>query len=117
MSDYRDDVVLSVLCPTCGEVDLASDQVWLVLATAADRSHYRFHCSTCDQSVRRHADETVIALLAELVAVEELVIPAEALESHVGPPLTSDDLLDLMLALGDNAATDRVGPASIPAVA
>jgi hypothetical protein len=106
MSDYRDDVVLSVLCPTCGEVYLASDQVWLVLASAAERSHYRFHCSTCDQSVRRHADETVIALLAELVAVEELVIPAEALESHVGPPLTSDDLLDLMLALEAPTATE-----------
>jgi hypothetical protein len=39
MSDYRDDVVLSVVCPACGEVDLASDQVWLVLARAVDRSH------------------------------------------------------------------------------
>ena len=112
MSDYRDDVILSVLCPTCGEVDLASDQVWLVLASAADRSHYRFHCSTCDQSVRRHADETVIALLAELVAVEELVIPAEALESHDGPALTSDDLLDLMLALEEHTATAGVTAAA-----
>jgi hypothetical protein len=112
MSDYRDDVVLSVLCPTCGEVDLAADQVWLVLASAADRSHYRFHCSTCDQSVRRHADETVIALLTELVAVEQLAIPAEALESHDGPALTSDDLLDLMLALGEHAATDRATAAA-----
>ena len=103
MSEYSNDDVLSVLCPSCGEVDLMSDQVWLVIASAAERSHYRFRCSTCDQSVRRHADETVIALLAELVAVEELHIPAEALESHGGPPLTSDDLLDLMLAL--DAAT------------
>ena len=52
----------------------------------------------------RHADETVVALLAELVAVEELEIPAEALESHDGPPLTSDDLLDLVLALERHAA-------------
>jgi hypothetical protein len=112
MSDHRDDVILTVLCPTCGEVDLASDQVWLVLANVADRSHYRFHCSTCDQSVRRHADETVIALLAGLVAVEELAIPAEALESHVGPALTSDDLLDLMLALEVLAATESVTAAA-----
>lgn len=107
MSDYRDDVVLSVFCPSCGEVDLTSDQVWLVIASAADRSHYGFRCSTCDQSVRRHADETVVALLAALVAVEELDIPAEALEPHDGPLLTPDDLLDLMLALEEHAATER----------
>jgi hypothetical protein len=104
MSDFRDDVVLTVFCPTCGEVDLTSDQVWLVIATAADRSHYAFHCATCDQSVRRPADETVVALLSELVAVEGLEIPAEALESHDGPPLTTDDLLDLVLALEGHAA-------------
>ena len=103
MSDYRDDVVLSVVCPSCGEVDLTSDQVWLVIANAAD-SHYRLRCANCDRSVSRHADETVVALLVELVAVEELEIPAEALESHDRPPLTSDDLLDLVLALEQHAA-------------
>jgi acyl carrier protein len=104
MSDYRDDVVLTVICPTCGEVDLTTDQVWLVIASAADRSHYRFRCASCNQSVRRPADETVVALLAELVAVEEFDIPDEALETHDGPPLTSDDLLDLVLALEQTAA-------------
>jgi hypothetical protein len=37
------------------------------------------------------------------VAVEELEVPDEA---HDGPPLTSDDLLDLLLALDMNAATN-----------
>lgn len=104
MSDYRNGVVLSVRCPSCGEVDLPADQVWLVLASAKARSHYGFRCSSCNQSVSRHADDTVIALLAELVAVEELEIPAEALERHDGPPLTPDDLLDLLLALEEHAA-------------
>jgi predicted RNA-binding Zn-ribbon protein involved in translation (DUF1610 family) len=107
MSDYRNDVVLSVLCPSCGEVDLTSDQVWLVITSAKSRSHYRFRCSDCGQSVSRHADDTVVALLSELVAVEELEIPAEALESHDGPPLTSDDLLDLVLALEEHTASGR----------
>jgi hypothetical protein len=105
MSDYRDDVVLTVLCPACGEVDLTSDQVWLVIASVSSRSHYGFRCSNCEQSVSRHADESVVAVLAQLVAVEELEIPAEALESHDGPPLTPDDLLDLVLALEEHAAT------------
>ncbi len=101
MTDYRQDVVLSVLCPTCGEVDLTTDQVWLVIASEPDRSHYGFRCSTCERSVSRPADVEVIAVLAELVAVEELEIPAEALEAHDGPTLTTDDLLDLMLALDE----------------
>ena len=105
MNDYRNGVVLSVLCPSCGEVDLSSDQVWLVIANSPNRSHYLFRCTTCEQAVSRHADDTVIALLAELVAVEELEIPAEALESHDGPPLTPDDLLDLLLALEEHEAT------------
>jgi hypothetical protein len=104
MSDYRQDVVLSVLCPTCGEVDLTSDRVWLVIASEPDRSHYGFRCSTCERTVSRPADGDVIALLAEFVAVEELEIPAEALEPHDGPALTTDDLLDLMLALDEPAS-------------
>jgi hypothetical protein len=99
MDDYRNDVVLSVLCPSCGEVDLTSDQVWLVISSVPSRSHYGFRCSGCEQSVSRHADEAVVAVLADLVAVEELEVPAEALESHDGPPLTTDDLIDLVLAL------------------
>ena len=105
MSDYRNDVVLSVLCPSCGEVDLTSAQVWLVIASVPSRSHYGFRCSSCEQSVSRYADDAVVAVLADLVAVEELDIPAEALESHDGPPLTPDDLIDLVLALEEHSAT------------
>jgi hypothetical protein len=106
MSDHRNDVVLSALCPSCGEVDLTPDQLWLVLASAPDRSHYRFRCSSCEQSVSHHADDAVVAVLATLVAVEELEIPDEALEPHDGPPLTTDDLLDLLLALEVHAPAD-----------
>jgi hypothetical protein len=49
MNDYGNGVVLSVLCPSCGEVDLSSDQVWLVTANAPNRSHSRFRCTTCEQ--------------------------------------------------------------------
>jgi hypothetical protein len=112
MSDYGNGVVLSVFCPSCGEVDLTSDQLWLVIANVASRSHYRFRCSSCEQSVTRHADETVVALLAPLVAVEELEIPAEALESHDGPLLTTDDLLDLLIDLEEHAATVHAAASS-----
>ncbi len=95
----NDDLVFSVLCPRCGEIDLGYDQVWLVVASTPDRSHYCFHCTRCGQLERVHATDAVVAILAELVAVEALDVPAEALEAHHGSALTLDDLLDLMLAL------------------
>ena len=40
------------------------------------------------------------------VHVRKIRIPAEALEEHTGPPLTMDDLLDLML---DTSSQDASG--------
>ena len=88
----------TVSCSHCGEVDLATDQLWLVVPTSGG-AHFDFHCPGCGQYVRRALDDTEVDLLAPLVAVEELDVPPEALEPHDGPPLTVDDLIDLMLAL------------------
>ena len=88
-----------VECPCCGPVDLGSDQLWLVLATAPGRSHFAFHCPGCGRTERRPADADTVAVLSPLVAVEELDVPAEALEAHEGSALTTDDLIDLMLTL------------------
>jgi hypothetical protein len=99
------DLQISVHCPDCGEVDLAAEQLWLVLTSATGNAHYDFLCPICDAHVRHHADQATVELLAPLVAVEELHVPAEALESHVGSPLTLDDLIDLMLGLECFAAT------------
>ncbi len=48
-------------------------------------------------------------MLSGLVAVEELDVPAEALEAHEGSALTTDDLIDLMLTL---AAHEAARPAT-----
>jgi hypothetical protein len=90
---------ITASCPDCGEVDLAAGQLWLVLAGATGNDHYEFLCPGCAAHVRHYADPATVELLAPLVPVEELDIPAEALESHVGSPLTLDDLIDLMLSL------------------
>jgi hypothetical protein len=49
--------------------------------------------------VRHSANGATVAVLQCRIPVETLEIPAEALESHDGSALTSDDLIDLMLAL------------------
>jgi hypothetical protein len=43
-------------------------------------------------------------VLMQLLPVEEVTLPAEALETHAGPALTTDDLIDLMVGLDDHAA-------------
>lgn len=86
-------------CPRCGDLDVTAEQMWLVLTDGADRDHYFFHCPGCGQHVRRKAHAITVRLLERLVPVERIEIPAEALEPHDGPPLTEDDLIDLMLTL------------------
>lgn len=85
-------------CPSCGEVELAVDQLWLVIPSVG-RCHFDFHCPGCETHVVSTIEPQQAELLAALVAVEELDVPEEALEQHDGPALTSDDLIDLMLSL------------------
>ena len=96
MSDVRH---FAASCPRCGDLDVTAEQMWLVLTDRADRDHYVFHCPGCGQHVRRNAHAITVRLLERLVPVERIEIPAEALESHDGPQLTEDDLIDLMLTL------------------
>ena len=85
-------------CPRCGDLDVSAEQMWLVLTDRSEMNHYFFHCPGCGQHVRRKAHAITVRLLERLVPVETIEIPAEALELHDGPPLTEDDLIDLMLA-------------------
>jgi len=86
-------------CPRCGDLDVSAEQMWLVLTDRSERDHYVFHCPGCGQHVRRKAHAITVRLLERLVPVERIEIPAEALEPHDGPPLTEDDLIELMLTL------------------
>jgi hypothetical protein len=90
---------LTVCCPVCGEVELLAEQMWLVVTGVPGRDHYGVACPGCSRTFRRPADPATVALLARLLPVEELDIPAEALEGHAGPTITVDDVLDAMLSL------------------
>ena len=107
------EIAISASCPDCGEVELAVDQLWLVLTGATGTDHYDFRCPDCAALVRHAADEATVALLSPLVPVEELDVPAEALERHVGSPLTLDDLIDLMLSL--DGLDESAPPAGVAA--
>ena len=89
-------------CPDCGEVELTSADVRLMVCSYSPMSYYAFRCTTCGDEVRKPADDHVVSLLLS-GGVEALVweLPAEALEPHEGPAICYDDVLDFALKLSD----------------
>ena len=108
-----DNLILDADCPRCGLVELTRDQAWVVLASEPSLSHYAFTCPQCATCVRHHADDVIIEVLAPLLAVEVLDVPAEALEVRTGPALTTDDLLDFCLALDAAQCVTAAQPATV----
>lgn len=96
---------IKATCPVCGEVDLTSADVALVVCSVPDWSYYAFDCPGCVAQVRKPADRRVVSLLLSGgVEVTHWRVPAEALEDKAGPPLTYDDLLDFALQLSGRDA-------------
>ena len=98
------DSLITTRCTYCGDVDLLAEQMWLVLTEPRERTHFAFRCPECEQVTRHQVDDETLSVLVQLIPVEEVSVPAEALETHAGPPLTADDLIDLMVGLDDDAA-------------
>jgi hypothetical protein len=94
---------IKATCPGCGEVEMTSYDVALMVCTHAPLSYYRFSCPSCRQEVRKPADDHVISLLMSGgVRATIWELPAEALEPKSGPALDYDDLLDFALHLSEN---------------
>lgn len=87
-------------CPSCGDVELTSAQVRLVVCSIADWSFYAFTCHTCHDEVRKPAACDAITLLQSAGVLAEMwAVPAEAIERHDGPAISYDDVLDFALRL------------------
>ena len=87
--------IIKATCPSCGDVELSRDQVRLVVHPLAERSFYGFTCTLCGDVVRKPAGDEVVRLLTMGgVVAERVLVPAEALERHSGPPINADDVLD-----------------------
>jgi hypothetical protein len=91
-------------CPACGDVQLQINDLTVRVCDDEDTpGAYRFQCPGCEQTVSRPASPRIIELLVSAGAPHELwTWPAELAEARSGPPLTSDDLLDLHVLLADD---------------
>jgi hypothetical protein len=92
-------------CPDCGDISLTPADVDLRTCTPTpDRSSYHFTCPQCMQMIDKAAPSNVIALLVSGgVKPHPWTIPAEWFEPKIGPPLTYDDILDLVLVLENDS--------------
>ena len=91
---------IKATCHSCGEVELTSADVTLMVCSYAPLSYYTFECTSCGSQVRKPADDHVVSLLLS-GGVEAVVweLPAEAREPHEGPTIGYDDVLDFALQL------------------
>lgn len=95
-------------CPICGDVDLAPSDMSVTHAPAAGWAYYSFACPICGEPVSGQADpDTVDLLLGAGVSEQRIDVPAEALEVHIGSPISPDDVLDAVLWLRARS-TDQI---------
>lgn len=87
-------------CPTCGDVELTTRDVRVLLCSSTYESSYAFQCPSCRLAIAKPAEPRVVdVLLASGIALTVWHMPAELDEVHTGPAISYDDLLDFHFKL------------------
>lgn len=82
-------------CPTCGDVELTTDDVRVLLCSTTYESSYAFQCPSCRVAVAKPAEPRVVdVLLASGITLSVWHMPAELDEVHAGAAISYDDLLE-----------------------
>ena len=93
--------IIKVQCVHCmTESQVGPSAIHVTIFDAGSNHYYEFFCPACFELVRLPADLDVQEKLAVAdVSFDMIHIPLELLEDRSGPPLTVDDLLELVLDL------------------
>lgn len=94
--------IIKAICEGCGEVHLTPEQIILNVYEGedehfalADMAFYEFECPECEAHTEKPAPELIRFLLVSAECLVRIIhLPLELLETHSGPPLTFDDLID-----------------------
>jgi hypothetical protein len=96
-------------CPTCGDVELTTRDVRVLLCSTTYESSYAFQCPSCRVAVAKPAEARVVdVLLAAGISLSVWHMPAELEEVKTGPPISHDDLLEFHFQLSNVADLDSV---------
>lgn len=101
-------------CPTCGDVELTTRDVRVLLCSTTYESSYAFQCPSCRVAVAKPAEARVVdVLLASGISLTVWHMPAELDEAKSGPPITYDDLLEFHFELGGGATVASLTAGSV----
>lgn len=90
-------------CTICGDVELTVADVEVHVCETTEVGEYVFDCPRCAAPVRRTAEARIIDLLvASGVRLVSWTVPAEVFETHDGPLIDHDDLLNFHEMLADD---------------
>lgn len=82
-------------CPTCGDVELTTRDVQVLLCATTNEGSYAFRCPACRVAVSKPAEPRIVdVLVASGVRLSVWQLPAELEEEHTGAPISYDDLLE-----------------------
>lgn len=82
-------------CPTCGDVELTTRDVQVLLCATTNEGSYAFRCPACRLAVSKPAEPRIVdVLVASGVRLSVWQMPAELDEVHSGAPISYDDLLE-----------------------
>lgn len=92
--------VVWATCPTCGDVELTSEQVQIQTCISDGSSTYSFVCPSCSLIANKPATASVVeSLSAAGSKIVAWTFPAELAETKIGPAICHNDLLDFHSAL------------------
>ena len=81
-------------CPTCGDVEVTTAEVQVLVCPSTASSSYAFVCPRCRLTVTKQTEAHIVDLLISAgVRTVTWTPPAELAEVHHGPPICHDDLL------------------------
>ena len=101
-------------CPTCGDVELTSQDVSVQVCISNNQGSYAFRCPSCRVAVSKAAEQRIVDLLVSSgVRLSMWDLPAELYEPKSGAAFTHDDLLDFHYSLQDDGWFERLTEATI----
>lgn len=96
-------------CPTCGDVELTSRDVTVLVCSTNNEGSYAFQCPRCRVAVSKAAEAKIVDLLVSSgVRMNVWQMPAELDEPHDGGPISYDDLLEFHFELQHEGWFDKV---------
>lgn len=105
----RSVATIRATCPTCGDVELTSQQMQILVCSADLAAAYAFRCPECRLMVTKPTDHRVVdVLVSSGVPLRTWDVPAEIEEVHEGPAITWDDILDFHFRLGEDGWLTRM---------